>query len=146
MTDTNPENVDTRNLDDAIEDFSNDFERIDGVPEDVKKQWENDYGLVFRIWFLGQQYIYRNFTYFEYTDLANRIKEQYKDTPEQADEVFKTEIQKLCVLWPKDYATRMETGKPQPLPGGIPFVLGDYILAASGFTDGMIPDMITNKR
>lgn len=130
--------------DDAIEAITDDFERLSDIPKELTVDWKQKYGTVFRIWFLNVQYVYRNFTYYEYKELRKRIRAQYAEDVEGGDDAFKEEIQKLCVLWPTDYAQRLETGKPSPVPGGIPFLLGDYILAASGFADSIIPDVITD--
>ena len=82
----------------------------------------------------------------EYKTLLKQIREQYANRPpEEGDDAFKEEVQKMCVLWPTDYKQRLETGKPQPIPGGIPFILGDYIMAASGFSENIVPDVIGNN-
>ena len=130
--------------DPQVDTITDDFDRLTGIPEEIKSGWKTKYDSVFRIWFLQEQYIYRNFTYFEYKALRTRIRDQYKDDVEAGDDAFKEEIQKLCVLWPTDYKSRLETSQPKPIPGGIPFLLGDYILAASGFSDSIIPDVISN--
>ncbi len=115
------------------------------VPEELITQWKKEYGTIFRLDFINESYIYRNFDYIEYKKIRNRIREEYKDDPTTGDEVFKEELQKVCVLWPKDYTQRLETGKPKKIPGGIPFLLGDYILAASGFADTLMPDVISDE-
>ena len=74
--------------------------------------------------------------------LRKEIREEFKTDVEGGDEAFKERIQYLCVLWPADYQARLQTGKPKPVPGGIPMLMGDYILAASGFSDNIIPDVI----
>ena len=156
MTDTNDkpkdENIqdpafsdDTSGLSDGVEQIADDFSRIPGIPKEIVEEWKQKYKTVFRIWFLNEQYIYRNFTYYEYRELQKKIRVEYKDNVEAGDESFREEIQKICLLWPKDYQQRLETGKPVPIPGGIPFMLGDYILAASGFTDNLVPDIISNE-
>jgi len=144
IKDPNFEDEDRMGVDADVEPIMNDFDRLELIPKETREDWKEKYGTVFVIWFLNEQYIYRNFTYYEYKELRKRIRAQYKDDVEGGDEAFKEEIQKLCVLWPLDYKQRLETSKPRPLPGGIPFLLGDYILAASGFADTIVPDIVTN--
>jgi len=129
---------------DPISDLDAAVERLPNIPRNVIEKWLDEYGTVFRIWFLNEQYVYRPFDYTEYRNIRNAIRSQYADNVEEGDEVFKEELQKLCVLWPQDYATRLTTGKPK-IPGGIPFLLGDYILAVSGFADGIVPDVISKN-
>jgi hypothetical protein len=119
-----------------------DILEIPDVPKEIVESWKTKYNTIFRIWFLGEQFIYRNFNYQEYSKLKKEIKVEFANDLESSDEAFKERIQKLCVLWPQDYSARMMGENPKPLPGGIPLLLGDYILVASGFSDSIIPDII----
>jgi hypothetical protein len=141
MSENEVEVVDDSETPDIIDNFNN----LPGIPKEKVDIWKDKYGTVFRIFFLEEQYIYRNFTYPEYKALRKKIREQYPDNVQEGDDAFKEEIQKLCVIWPEDYILRLTTGKPKPVPGGIPFLLGDYILAASGFADSIIPDIISKN-
>ena len=117
-----------------------------GIPKEVTDGWKTDHHTIFRILFLDEQYIYRGFTYKEYKEMRSNILRLMPDAaPIDSDTAFKEEIQKRCVLWPADYAERLDTEKPYALPGGIPGLLADYILAASGFSDALVPDVITGN-
>ena len=137
---------DTLGISSDMDVISDPTQNMPGIPDDIVSQWKTEYGVVFRIWFLRTQYVYRNFTYSEYKELRRSIRDEYAQDLEGGDDVFKEEIQKMCVLWPQDYKQRLDTGKPQPIPGGIPLLLGDYILAASGFSDAIIPDVIGEQQ
>lgn len=131
---------------DEVQELSgDDFSLLFTIPEEIRNLWKTKFGTVFHINFIKQDYIYRNFSFGEYKAIRKKIKEQYPNDIEAGDEAFKEEVQKLCVLWPADYAKRLETGTPSPIPAGIPFLLGDYILAASGFSDQIIPNVITSN-
>lgn len=126
----------------AGEAMFDDLGSIPDIPEDLVSKWKKEYKVIFRIWFIGEQYIYRNFNYMEYKNMRKEVRQEYGNDLEGADEAFKDRIQDMCVLWPQDYSSRKNTGKPTPIPGGIPLLLGDYILAASGFSDSIVPDVI----
>lgn len=119
---------------------------LSDIPEEKIEEWKQNYGTVFRVPFIGESFVYRNFTYNEYKNLRNEVRKEFAEDPVMGDEVFKERIQKLCVLWPENYVERLETEKPKPIPGGIPFLLGDYILAASGFADSLVPDIISDQQ
>jgi len=119
-----------------------DLNELPGVDQKLVDSWKKTYGTIFRVFWIDEQYVYRPITYTEYKPLRKRIREEFKDNIELGEELFKEEIQKLCMLWPADYKSRLETGKPKALPAGLPILLGDYILAASGFADNVIPDVI----
>jgi len=130
---TDPEMVDLDTLKDILINVPN--EKID--------QWKNEgYEMLFKLDFMRETYVYRHFNYIEYKKLRNEIKEQYKDNVEAGDEAFKEALQKKCVMWPENYQQRLETGKPHPIPAGIAFLLGDYILASSGFAENIVPDVV----
>jgi hypothetical protein len=116
------------------------------IPKETIDSWKK-YKNVFSIYFIDQQYVYRNFTYVEYKELRKKIRLEYGDNPEAGDDAFKEEIQKLCILWPTDYYERLngDTENAAAIPGGIPFIMGDFILAASGFADSITPDVIPLK-
>lgn len=128
--------------DDEIDIIDDPKAQLVGIPGEMIDSWLATYGVVFRIWFLGEQYVYRNLSYPEYKTLRKTVREKYSEDVETGDEVFKEEIQKKCVVWPENYAARLADNKPTPLPGGIPFIMSDYILASSGFSDQIIPDVI----
>ena len=127
-------------------DFINDINSLVEVPEETRAKWKEEHNHLFRLSFLGTTYVYRSFTYQEYKELRRSIREKYGQDVESGDEAFKESIQDICVLWPADYKERRDTGKPEPVPGGIPYLIGDYILAASGFADSIVPDILTNTQ
>ena len=82
---------DTMNLNDQtvnpVNEDNVDTLDLPGIPETKVKEWIDNYGFVFRIWFLGKQYVYRNFTYTEYKTLLKQIREDYAGRPpEEGDE------------------------------------------------------------
>jgi hypothetical protein len=134
--------LDTDNLEIGESLTNNEIDELPGIPKEIADAWKEKYHTVFRIWFLGEQYIYRNFNYQEYSKLKKEIRVEFPNDLEASDEAFKERIQKLCVLWPADYYDRLNNPSKKPIPGGIPLLLGDYILVASGFSDSIVPDVI----
>ena len=118
---------------------------IDGIEDDLVTDWKKKYGKLFVIWHIQTPYVYRSFGFHEYKDFQKEVMAEVQTQnppPERiaavTDEVFRNTALKKFVLWPPNFKDLME--KPEArlpsgeiLPAGLPYILGDYILASSGF-------------
>jgi hypothetical protein len=118
-------------------------ETIPGVPNELVKEWREKYGKLFVIFHLRKPYVYRMLGYHEYKVLRKDVLEIMKNLPQgqqPQDDIFKEQALKKYVLWPRNFAKlmddpneKMEDGSS--LPGGLPYVLGEYLVASSGFIE-----------
>lgn len=138
VTDPTPPNDDALA---AAGDF--DGEIIPGVPDDLVTEWKSKYGKIFVIFHLRKPYVYRILGYHDYKTLRKEVLEIMKNLPKDQDpkdDLFKELALKKYVLWPKNFAELMDNPKAKmedgsELPGGLPYVLGEYLVASSGFIE-----------
>jgi len=119
-------------------------ESIDEIPDAKVKEWKQKYKRLFVITHLGTPYVYRMIDYHEYKALRTEIFGILQGMPEDnnvnPDDVFKETALKKFVLWPENFKELLEdpTAKMADglaLPGGLPYILGEYLMASSGFME-----------
>lgn len=121
----------------------NDVNAVRGINPDLLKEWKAKYGRVFAIYHLGIPFVYRSIGYHDYKKIRQEVLETLKNLPKDqqpVDDLFKDIAMRRYVLWPQNFSKLLDDPNERlpdgnPLPGGIPFILGEYIVASSGFVD-----------
>lgn len=117
-------------------------QEIPGISQDTVDKWKEQYGTFFVTWFLGTPYVYRGFTWTEFLEVQQAQQAEAQKTGQApTDFDLKLRMLKKCVMWPKDFTEKLEAPNAN-IPGGLPLVLGESILVASGFAD-LTPDVIS---
>lgn len=118
-------------------------ETIPGVPNELVAAWRKQYGKLFVIFHLQTPYVYRSLGYHEYKALRKEVMDVMKALPKgetPQDDLFKELALKKYVLWPQNFKELMDNpdarlANGDQLPGGIPYILGEYLVASSGFIE-----------
>ena len=114
---------------------------IAGIDQAKTDEWKKSYKTIFVVYHLDVTYVYRLFTYKEFREIKATLAEKYEQTkvPITVEQEME-EILKRCVLYPNGFDKKIETGD---LPGGLPSVLYEQIMQASGFAEHY-PDIISD--
>jgi len=117
-------------------------DKIPGIDQALVDEWTKSYGKLFVIYHLGVPFVYRAFGYHEFKALKSEVLNMVKNAGQNnvQDDLFKEVALKKFVLWPKNFKELMDNPDAlmengNRLPAGIPYILGDYLMASSGFME-----------